>query len=72
MAGERGSLASSHSGPGGTNPTAAGSCTTSIQPSLCSMGEFYSSHVWRVETLPCCTVDGAGESMERPVKGDGH
>ena len=25
-----------------------------------------------VKAFPCCIGDGAGESMERPVKGDGH
>ena len=43
MAGERGSLASSHSGPSGTNPTTAGSCTTSIQPSLTGNGVLWVS-----------------------------
>ena len=38
VAGERGSLASSCSGPGGTIPTATSFCTTSVQPSLTSNG----------------------------------
>ena len=43
MVGERGLLASSRSGPSGTNPTTAGSCTTSIQPSLTGNGVLWVS-----------------------------